>query len=138
MENLRIENRDKTIRIVAIKLQLIIRHRNFKGRLASSGTFNSKQMEQFYKMLSNFQILTQSSTYVPFGSLTHKGNFLKALSITSRVKTIQIIDSSASDHMTNAYLFSSYLLCTGNLKVKITYDTISPIARKKVSKSLIL
>ena len=42
-----------------------------------------------------------------------------------------IIDSGASDHMTDAHhLFSTCSPCTGNLKVKIADGTLSPIAGK--------
>ena len=42
-----------------------------------------------------------------------------------------IIDSGASDHMTDAHhLFSTYSPCTGNLKVKITDGTLSPVVGK--------
>ena len=59
---------------------------------------------------------------VPTALLAHKGNFLSALNTTSRFKTPWIIDSRASDHMTDSYsLFSSYLSYAGNLKVKIAY-----------------
>ena len=42
-----------------------------------------------------------------------------------------IIDSNASDHMTDAHhLFSTYSPCADNLKVKITYGTLSPVVGK--------
>ena len=64
------------------------------------------------------------------GSLAHKGTFLTALSTMSHI-TPWIIDSSASDHMTDAHhLFSTYSPCVGNLKLKIANGTLSPVAGK--------
>ena len=71
-----------------------------------------------YEFFSNFQASGQSSTTLSSGSLAHKGTFLTALSTTSHI-TLWIIDSGASDHMTDAHhLFSTYYPCAGNLKVK--------------------
>ncbi|KAJ9675451.1 hypothetical protein PVL29_024395 [Vitis rotundifolia] len=43
----------------------------------------------------------------------------------------KIIDSGASDHMTDAHhLFSTYSPCASNLKVKIADGTLSPVAGK--------
>lgn len=98
---------------------------------SSRNAFNSEQLK-LYKIFSSFQTSGQSSsnTNTPFGSLAHKGNFFRALSTTSRTKT-QIIDSGASDHMTDSYhLFSSYSPCAGNLKVKIANGSLSFVARK--------
>ena len=45
--------------------------------------------------------------------------------------TSWIIDFGASNHMTDAHhLFSTYSPCADNLKVKIAYDTFSPVAGK--------
>ena len=53
-----------------------------------------------------------------------------------------IIDSGASDHMTDAHhLFSTYSPCAGNLKVKIADGTLSPVAGKgsiRISESITL
>lgn len=75
-------------------------------------------------MFSNFQTSSQSSKYVPSSSLAQKVNFLKTLITTSRIKSPWIIDVDTSDHMTDDYhIFSSYLPCVGNFKVKIAYGT---------------
>ena len=43
-----------------------------------------------------------------------------------------IIDFGASDRMTDAHrLFSTYSSCADNLKVKIAYGTLSPVAGKE-------
>ncbi|RVX03686.1 putative mitochondrial protein [Vitis vinifera] len=77
------------------------------------------------KLLQKF-----SSTTLSSGSLAKKGTFLTALSTMSQ--TIPwIVDSGASDHMTDAHhLFSTYSPCAGNLKVKIADGTLSPVAGK--------
>ena len=53
-----------------------------------------------------------------------------------------IIDSGASDHMTDAHhLFSTYSPCVGNLKVKIADGVLLPIAGKgsiRISESITL
>ena len=87
-------------------------------QLASSVGFNSDQLAKLYEFFSNFQASGQSSTTLSSGSLTHKDTFFIALSAMSHI-TPWIIDSGASDHMTDAHhLFSTYYPCAGNLKVK--------------------
>ncbi|RVW59926.1 hypothetical protein CK203_086981 [Vitis vinifera] len=88
------------------------------------------------KLLQKF-----SSTTLSSGSLAKKGTFLTALSTMSQ--TIPwIVDSGASDHMTDAHhLFSTYSPCAGNLKVKIADGTLSPVAGKgsiRISESITL
>ena len=81
---------------------------------ASSVGFNSDQLAKLYELFSNFQASGQSSTTLSSGSLAYKGTFLTTLSTTSHI-TPWIIDSSASDHMTDAHhLFSTYSPCAGN------------------------
>lgn len=66
-------------------------------------------MDQLFKMFLSFQTSSQSFTYIPSDSLSHKGNFLKALSTTYRIKTLWIIDFDALHHMIDVYyLFFSY------------------------------
>ena len=80
---------------------------------ASSVGFNSDQLAKLYEFFSNFQASGQSSTTLSSSSLAHKGTFLTALSTTSHI-TPWIIDSGASDHMTDAHhLFSTYYPCAG-------------------------
>ena len=90
---------------------------------------------------SNFQASGQSSTTLSSGSLAKKGTFLTALSTMSHI-TPWIIDSGASNHITDAYhLFSTYSPCAGNLKVKIADGTLSPVAGKgsiRIAESIIL
>ncbi|RVX21382.1 hypothetical protein CK203_001939 [Vitis vinifera] len=96
----------------------------------SSVGFNSNQIAKLYELFSNFQASGQSSTTLSSGSLAKKGTFFTALSTMSQ--TIPwIVDSGASDHMTDAHhLFSTYSPCAGNLKVKIADGTLSPVAGK--------
>lgn len=82
-------------------------------------------MEGLYKMFSSFQ------TYGPSSSLAHKSKFLKALHTNAPSKAPWIIDSGASNHITDSYqLFSTYSPCAGNIKVKIADGSLSPIAGK--------
>ena len=84
-----------------------------RGNTSNPNIFNTEQLEQLYKLFSNFQNPGQSSN-VPTGSLAHRGNFLIALN-SEKIKTPWIIDSSASDHMTDChFLFSSYTPCASN------------------------
>ena len=62
--------------------------------------------------------------------IAKKGNFLSALK-ASKNKAIWIVDSGASDHMTDCHqLFSTYIPCAGNLKVKIADGSLASIAGK--------
>ena len=107
----------------------------------TSSVFSSEQLDQLYKLLSISQT-GQSLPNVPIASLAHKGNFLSTLNTMSQFKTPWIIDSGPSDHMIDSYsLFSSYSPCVGNLKVKITNESLSSVAGKgtiKISDSLTL
>ena len=107
----------------------------------SSVGFNSDQLVKLYELFSNFQASGQSSTTLSSDSLAHKGTFPAALSTMSHI-TPWIIDSGASDHMTDAHhLFTTYSPCAGNLKVKIADGTLSPIAGKgsiRISESITL
>lgn len=97
----------------------------------SSTPFSKDQMDQLYKMLSNFQTSSQPSEGLPSGSLVHKGNFSKALNTISQTKNPWIVDSGASDHMTgNSHIFSTYSPSAGNLKVQIADGSLSSVAGK--------
>lgn len=86
-------------------------------------------MEQLYKVFSKFQMSHQFSTYVSSSSLAQKGNFFTTLITISKTNNPWIIDFGALYHIiNNQQLFSSYIPCVENLKVKITYGTLSPIA----------
>ena len=96
---------------------------------------------KLYELFSNFQVSGRSFTTLSSGSLAHKVTFLTTLSTMSHI-TPWIIDSSAFDHMIDAYhLFSTYSPCAGNLKVKIADGTLSPVVGKgsiRISKSITL
>lgn len=59
-----------------------------------------------------------------------RGTFLQALK-TSRNTIVWIVYLGASDHMTCCYdLCTTYIPCARNIIVKITNDSLAPIARK--------
>ena len=80
---------------------------------------------------------TVSSTFV-----AKRGNFLQALKTSSKDRQLWIIDSGASDHMTdNHKLFTTYIPCAGNMKVKIADGSLASIVGKgsiKISESITL
>lgn len=71
---------------------------------------------------------------VPNVSVAHTGN--KFYILCCQFKSAPwIIDSGASDHMTNSlHLFETYSPCPGNKKVRIANGNFSPIARKGLIK----
>ncbi|KAJ9687202.1 hypothetical protein PVL29_015881 [Vitis rotundifolia] len=82
----------------------------------SSAGFNSDQLAKLYELFLISKPLVST--------------FLTALSTMSQI-TPWIINSGASDHMTDAHhLFSTYSPCTGNLKVEVADGTLSPVASK--------
>ncbi|RVW16202.1 hypothetical protein CK203_074282 [Vitis vinifera] len=92
---------------------------------AETSPFTTEQMEHLLALLKSN--LT-SSTYSV--SLAHTSNELYALSCRFK-STSWIIDSGASDHMTNSSnMFESYSPCPGNKKVRIADGNFSPIAGK--------
>ncbi|RVW82997.1 hypothetical protein CK203_042455 [Vitis vinifera] len=87
--------------------------------------FTTEQMEHLLALLKSNLTSGTSSVY-----LAHTGNELYALSCCFK-STPWIIDSGASDHMTNSSnMFESYSLCPGNKKVRIADGNFSPIAGK--------
>ena len=60
------------------------------------------------EMLSAFQASGQSSKNTPSSNLAHRSNFLQAL-YTFHNHTPWIIDSGASDHMTDSYHFFHHI-----------------------------
>ena len=91
----------------------------------SSPSLSKEQLDQIYKIIS--QIPTSSSGS---GFLAKKSSFSIASTVFSNLEP-WIIDSSASDHMTNSsHFFTSYTTCSGNLKICIADGSLSPIAGK--------
>ncbi|RVW16372.1 hypothetical protein CK203_067829 [Vitis vinifera] len=87
--------------------------------------FTTEQMEHLLALLKSN--LTSGTSSV---SLAHTSNELYALSCRFK-STPWIIDSGASDHMTNSSnMFESYSPCPGNKKVRIADGNFSPIAGK--------
>lgn len=72
-----------------------------------------------------------SFTSISLASLAYKGNHFSALVTIFQIKIPWIIDSRASNHMTDAYhLFITYSSCTKNPKIKIIDGSLSTIAGK--------
>ena len=93
-----------------------------------------------FEMLQQLLIQNQQAKGNDMTSFTcniaHTGNLL-AFSIQSLEKSLQIVDSRASDHMTgSSQNFSSYTLCPGNYKVRIVDGSLSTVARKRNSKTI--
>ncbi|RVX14577.1 hypothetical protein CK203_012112 [Vitis vinifera] len=96
---------------------------------AETSPFTTEQMEHLLALLKSN--LTSGTSSV---SLAHTGNELYALSCCFK-STPWIIDSGASDHMTNSSnMFESYSPCPGNKKVRIADGNFSPNARKGLIK----
>ena len=92
---------------------------------AETSPFTTEQMEHLLALLKSN--LTSGTSSV---SLAHTGNELYALSCRFK-STPWIIDSGASDHMTNSSnMFESYSPCPGNKKVRIVDGNFPPIPRK--------
>lgn len=92
---------------------------------SESSPFTKEQLEHLYKLFTTKMSVTPSS------SLAQKCISFSATLLSSKPdsKAPWIIDSGASDHMTNcSKLFSIYSPCAGHKKVKIVYGTFSTIA----------
>ncbi|XP_071920664.1 uncharacterized protein [Coffea arabica] len=99
---------------------------------ADAGPFTKEQMEHLLMLLKS----SSTSSDFPNASMAHTGIGSKALfnsflSNSSTFPTPWIIDSGASDHMTNSFkLFQSYTPCSGNKKIKVADGGFSPVAGK--------
>uniref|UniRef100_A0A1S8ADA3 Uncharacterized protein n=1 Tax=Citrus limon TaxID=2708 RepID=A0A1S8ADA3_CITLI len=110
------------------------------GQQSSSESlpFTKEQIEHLHKMFHS-QSLEKSNLSC---SLAQSGNsFIAALACT-KFHGSWILDSGATDHMTgNSQLFSSYIPCAGNQKVKIANGSLATVAGKgtiTISPSLVL
>lgn len=92
---------------------------------AETSPFTKEQMDHLLNLLKS-----NSFSSIPAGSLAQTGSDSNAL--TCYLKSLPwIIDSSASDHMTNfSNLFSTYFPCPGNEKIRIADGSFSRIAGK--------
>ena len=114
---------------------------NFKGRTGertgrafltaneaetTASTITKEQLEQLLILLKS-----NPSSSTPNVSVAHTGNEINAFSCGFGISAPWIIDSGASDHMTNSiHLFKSYSPCPENRKVRIADGSFSPIAGK--------
>ena len=82
-------------------------------------------MEQMEHLLA---LLKSNSVFgIPSVSVAHTSNELYAISCRSK-STPWIIDSGASNHMTNySNIFESFFPCARNKKVRIVDSNFSPI-----------
>ena len=104
----------------------------------SSSTSSHDQLQKIMDMLSALQASGQSTKNTPSGNLAHRGNFSQAL-YTFHNHTPWIIDSGASDHMTNSHhLFSSYTPCAGNLRADGSLATVAGKGSIRISDSITL
>lgn len=89
--------------------------------------FNKEQVDYLLKLL-----ISNSSSGTPNASLAQTGNNSKALTCRSKSLSVPwIIDSGASDHMTNCpQFFQTYSPCSGSEKVRIANGSYSSITGK--------
>ncbi|GAU39772.1 hypothetical protein TSUD_220160 [Trifolium subterraneum] len=103
---------------------------------AGSSPFTKEQLDHLFKLLRS-----NSSLNVPVGTVAQTGKNSWALSVQNHSNP-WIIDSGASEHMTNcSHLFSSYFLSSGSEKVRIADGSYSSIAGKgniKISEHITL
>ena len=93
--------------------------------IEGSALVTTEQMEHLLALLKS-----NSTSGTPNASMAHTCNELYALSYRFKY-TPWIIDSRASDHMTNSSnMFESYSPCPGNKRVTIANGNFSPIAGK--------
>ena len=83
----------------------------------------------------------ETSTSIPSDHLAQTGIFSTGFS-SQLTSAPWIIDSGASDHMTNtSSLFKTYSVCSGNQKVRIADESLSSIAGKgsiQISDTIVL
>lgn len=98
---------------------------------AETSPFTKEQMDHLHALLK----FNSSTSGIPTASIAHTGNEMHALNCLLKSSTPWIIDSGASDHMTNySNFFESYIPCPDNKKVRIADGNFSPIAGKGLIK----
>ena len=94
---------------------------------AKNSPFTKEQMEHLLALLKSGSSSSGSTNVF----IAHTGNESYALTCCFNSSAPWIIDSGASDHMTNFFkLFQSYTPCPGNNNVKIANGSFSPITGK--------
>ena len=94
---------------------------------AETSPFTKEQMEHLQTLLKS----TLQPSGISVASVAQTGNEKHALHSFLSKSTSWIIDSGASDHMTNSlHIFKSYKPCPGTNKVRIANGSLSPIAGK--------
>ena len=101
-------------------------------------TINEVEKSHFSKkQMDIMRLLNSNSSYgIPHVSLAQIGSHPHALFCCSDSAS-WIIDSDVSDHMTShSYIFTNYLPCSSNEKLKISYCSFSLIIGKMVNNNL--
>ena len=101
--------------------------RNPTANEVEASPFTKEQMAQLHALLKS----TSSSSGIPNVSVAQSGKEINALNCFFPNYAPWVIDSGASDHMTNSSnLFDSYIPCSGDKKVRIADGNFSPIVGK--------
>ncbi|CAN1790032.1 Retrovirus-related Pol polyprotein from transposon RE1 [Linum perenne] len=107
------------------------------ANLGEGGLLSKEQLEQIMALLQPHNSVQGNST----ASLAQSGNDSLALSAHSKLP-VWILDSGASDHMTNSSLnFSTYIPLSGSQKITVANGNSVPVAGKghiSLSSELIL
>ncbi|KAL6335453.1 hypothetical protein AAG906_029696 [Vitis piasezkii] len=80
-------------------------------------------LTRLWRQLDTFEVIGS-------GTLAHKGNFLSAFIAGKKRKKPWIVDSGASDHMTEIDNFDTYSSCPNNLTIRIADGSLSKVAEQ--------